>query len=78
MEGEKITDPKSIYKMEYTINYKVDLGVEFKQGNKALKEMFGFDATDVGKLINPAAKSGGAGANGNREIWVKILSPYVR
>jgi hypothetical protein len=73
----KITDPKSIYKTEYLLSLTLDAAEEFKKGSKGMKELFGFDADDLTKMIDPTnPQSGMAGASGTQVIDVRILSPY--
>jgi len=75
----KITDPKSIYKMKYEISQVVDVANELKQGNKAMKELFGFDLDKLTGIIDPTnPQTGMAGATGTRLIKVTIWSPYIK
>ena len=75
----KITDPKSIYKMKYEISQVVDVANELKQGNKAMKELFGFDLDKLTGIIDPTnPQTGMAGAMGTRLIKVTIWSPYIK
>ena len=75
----KITDPKSIYKMKYVIEQEIDVQEELKKGNKAMKDLFGFDLDQLTGIIDPTnPQSGMVGAHGKRMIRVTILSPYVK
>ena len=74
----KITDTKSVYKTEYLLNKKIDVAKELEQGFKTMKEVFGFDADGLAKMVNPVnPKSNVAGASGYKTISVRILSPYA-
>lgn len=76
-EVNKITDPKSIYKTEYNLSLTLDAAEELKKGNKAGKELFGFDVDDLTKILDPTnPQSNMAGASGKQTITVRILSPY--
>lgn len=73
----KITDPKSVYKTEYLLELKLDAEEELKKGNKAMKELFGFDTDGLTKVIDPTnPQSNMAGASGSQTIIVRILSSY--
>ena len=75
----KITDPKSPYKMKYEITQVIDVLTEMKQGNKAMKELFGFDLDKLTGILDPTnPQSGMAGATGTRAIRVTIWSPYEK
>jgi hypothetical protein len=75
----KIKDPKSIYKMKYEITQEIDALTELKQGNKAMKDLFGFDLDQLTGIIDPTnPQTGMAGATGKRMIRVTILSPYEK
>ena len=73
----KISDPKSIYKTEYILSLTLDAATELKKGNKAMKELFGFDSNELSKKLDPTSpQSNLFGASGTQEIKVRILSPY--
>ena len=73
----KITDPASPYKTEYLLKLKLDANKELKKGEKAMKELFGFDLDDMTKMMDPTnPQSNMAGASGSQTMIVRILSPY--
>jgi len=75
----RITDPKSPYKMKYEITQEIDVLTEMKQGNKAMKELLGFDLDKLTGILDPTnPQTGMAGATGTRSIRVTIWSPYVK
>jgi hypothetical protein len=74
----RITDPNSLYKTEYLLKLKLDAAEELKKGNKAMKELFGFDLDKLTGIIDPTnPQSDMAGARGVQTITVRILSPYM-
>ena len=75
----RITDPKSPYKMKYEITQEIDVLTEMKQGNKAMKELLGFDLDKLTGILDPTnPQTGMAGATGTRSIRVTIWSPYAK
>ena len=73
----KITDPASPYKTEYLLKLKLDANKELKKGEKAMKELFGFDLDQMTGIIDPTnPQSNMAGASGSQTLVVRILSPY--
>jgi len=76
-QEKKISDPKSPYKTQYTLSYSIDPAEELKEGNKAMKDLFGFDLDQLTNALDPTnPQSNMAGASGIRTITVVILSPY--
>jgi hypothetical protein len=74
-----ITDPKSIYKMKYVIEQEIDARKELQQGNKAMKDLFGFDVDKLTGIIDPTnPQTDMFGADGKRIIRVTVWSPYVK
>ena len=73
----KITDPNGPYKTEYLITVKLDAAEELKKGNKAMKDLFGFNTDELTTAIDPTKpKKDMVTATGSRSITVRILSPY--
>ena len=74
---KKITDPNSPYKTEYLLKLKLNAAEELQKGNKAMKDMFGFDLDKLTGIIDPTnPQANVAGAAGSQTITVRILSPY--
>ncbi|MGZ5210537.1 MAG: Ig-like domain-containing protein, partial [Kaistella sp.] len=74
----KITDPNSPYKTEYLLSLKLDAEEELKNGNKAMKGLFGKDLDELTGVLDPTnPQSNMAGASGSQTITVRILSPYA-
>lgn len=72
-----ITDVNSPYKTEYLLSLKLDAAEELKKGNRAMKELFGFNLDEITTAIDPTdPKKDMAGASGTQLIRVRILSPY--
>lgn len=73
----KITDPTSPYKTEYLLKLKLDANKELKAGEKAMKELFGFDLDGLTGIIDPTnPQASMAGASGSQTMIVRILSPF--
>lgn len=76
-QENKITEPNSLYKTEYVIKAKIDAAEKLKEGDKAMKDLFGFDLKGLTKAIDPTKPSQNpAGATGSQTINIRILSPY--
>jgi hypothetical protein len=73
----KITDPNIPYKTEYLLQLTLNAAEELKEGDKAMKDLFGFDLGGLTTAIDPTKPSQNpAGASGFQTITVRILSPY--
>lgn len=73
----EIKDPNSPYKTEYVLEQTVDAAEDLKKGNKAMKELFGFDVDGLTKAIDPTkTKDNMVSASGTTTVLVRILSPY--
>ena len=75
---KKITDPNSPYKTEYLLTQTLDASKEMTKGNKAMKDLFGFDLDGLTKVIDPTNPQEKMAVRwGSQTITVRILSPYA-